>query len=868
LADGDSNETVIGYSAIGNGSNSVTLGNDDVVKTILKGNIGIGTTTPTSKLDVSFANGSAQFGSWDGGNNSLFVRSKSVSVNQAIGFYAGGGTGVYSNGGISFGVGSNFADGTYPGGTIAMSILSSGNVGIGTATPSQKLDIAGNININTNGTSILFSTYKGANSDGNNIWIGGGGQSSVGEVGNTFKGSYNTANGLNSLYSNTTGYYNTANGVNSLYSNTTGSYNTANGLNSLYSNTIGHSNTAIGHDSGHLLADGSTANQTSNSSLYLGAYTKAKSDGDSNEIVIGYNAIGLGSNTAVLGNDSIGTTVLKGNVGIGTTSPQSALHVDGIITTSGSVRINSYVSSWGDNATNTWLNKDWNSTYGDYLYLGSTGDSNNTVHSAILIGSTITALGMGYTNGESLSSTFMTIANGTGNVGIGTTSPTSKLDVFQNSASTALTITQDGNGDFVNILDNGVSIFKIGQATVDIMRPLDLQVEGDVGVEYNLRLLNNATSYITSAGPLTISAGDNNSYENLTLTTSGTGDVIIDIASSTLGFKVVGLTGKVFSVDSSGNVVIGGVDAGSGDLSVKGDISTLGGNLNLNSLSTPAGVAVTPAGTTGSTTYGYRVSAINGNGETLASTTVSTSSGNSTLSSSDYNHISWSAVVGATGYKIYGRTAGSEQLIGTVNSPTLYYNDASMTAPSGALPTENTTGGNITYSSSTGPVRSLILVPSGATIPATGGASQVKVDGTNQSYYVLDYDEATNESAYWSWTMPDSYDGGTIDVTYYWEAAATSGDAIWCFQSVGITSNNSEDIDSALGSAVCEADTAQVGANDLASVTETKAVSGFAAGDYVAFKVYRDAAAGGDSMSGDARLVKVKIEYHVNNESD
>ncbi|MFA6896995.1 MAG: hypothetical protein WCQ96_01800 [Patescibacteria group bacterium] len=85
-----------------------------------------------------------------------------------------------------------------------------GNVGIGTTTPSQKLDIAGNININTNGTSILFSTYKGANSDGGNIWIGGGGQSSVGEVGATDKGSNNTANGFSSLYSNTTGQYNTA----------------------------------------------------------------------------------------------------------------------------------------------------------------------------------------------------------------------------------------------------------------------------------------------------------------------------------------------------------------------------------------------------------------------------------------------------------------------------------------------------------------------------------------------------------------------------------------------------------------------------------------------------------------------------------
>jgi len=52
LADGDSNETVIGYAAIGNGSNSVTLGNDSVTKTILKGNVGIGTASPTAYLHL------------------------------------------------------------------------------------------------------------------------------------------------------------------------------------------------------------------------------------------------------------------------------------------------------------------------------------------------------------------------------------------------------------------------------------------------------------------------------------------------------------------------------------------------------------------------------------------------------------------------------------------------------------------------------------------------------------------------------------------------------------------------------------------------------------------------------------------------
>ncbi|MDF1498790.1 MAG: carbohydrate binding domain-containing protein, partial [Patescibacteria group bacterium] len=266
----------------------------------------------------------------------------------------------------------------------------------------------------------------------------------------------------------------------------------------------------------------------------------------------------------------------------------------------------------------------------------------------------------------------------------------------------------DADGTLVMFGDKGVELgrsipgsnlpsMKIGSATVQINNPLDLQVEGDVGVEYNLEFLNNGTSYINSAGPLSIVAGDSNSFENLTLTTGNTGDVIIDIADSTNGFRIVGIGGGVFSVDTSGNVVIGGVNATDSDLTVKRNIATQGGNLTLNQLSTPANITVTPVGTAGSTTYGYRISALNGNGETLASATATTTTGNATLSVSNYNRVLWDAVTGATSYKIYGRTSGSELYMATINSPTLSYNDdGTVVTPAGALPTVNTTGGDIT----------------------------------------------------------------------------------------------------------------------------------------------------------------------------
>lgn len=55
LADGQSNQIVIGDTAIGEGTNSVVLGNDLITKTILKGSVLIGTATtiPSSKLTVT-----------------------------------------------------------------------------------------------------------------------------------------------------------------------------------------------------------------------------------------------------------------------------------------------------------------------------------------------------------------------------------------------------------------------------------------------------------------------------------------------------------------------------------------------------------------------------------------------------------------------------------------------------------------------------------------------------------------------------------------------------------------------------------------------------------------------------------------------
>jgi hypothetical protein len=100
-------------------------------------------------------------------------------------------------------------------------------------------------------------------------------------------GDYNTASGVDALFSNTTGSNNTALGLSALYSNMTGSGNIASGSYSLKANTTGNSNTASGF-SALLNNTTGSGNTASGSEALLGAYDDATG---SNNTAIGANAL-------------------------------------------------------------------------------------------------------------------------------------------------------------------------------------------------------------------------------------------------------------------------------------------------------------------------------------------------------------------------------------------------------------------------------------------------------------------------------------------------------------------------------------------------------------------------------------------------
>jgi hypothetical protein len=231
-------------------------------------------------------------------------------------------------------------------------------------------------------------------------------------------GSSNTANGSSALYSNTTGSYNIALGSGAIMYNTTGSYNTAVGQQSLLSNTTGSYNIALGSAAGRYLTDGTSDASTTDYSLFIGNQTKALTDNDQNTIVIGYNANSLGSNTVVLGNDSIVTTALKGNVGIGTTTPSEKLTIIG----------NTYLNG---GLTLTGALKDSTSATGTVgMVLQTTGTSTRWVATSTL----------GISGGAS---TFLSLTDTP-------SSYTANRLIFTNSGATALTDSADLTFDGTN----------------------------------------------------------------------------------------------------------------------------------------------------------------------------------------------------------------------------------------------------------------------------------------------------------------------------------------------------------------------------------------------------------------------------------
>jgi hypothetical protein len=201
---------------------------------------------------------------------------------------------------------------------------------------------------------------------------------------------------------------------------------------------------------------------------------------------------------------------------------------------------------------------------------------------------------------------------------------------------------------------------------------------------------------------------DASNYANLTvgsggnLTVAPTGDFVFD----PIGDDILPAVGYDLNIGSLQKkyLALHAAELWVETLVAQNTIATIGGRIlagpttELTSdrsaqLATPSAPTVTPVGTPGTTTYSYRITATDTDGQTLASTAGTTTTGNAVLSATNYNHITWTAVTGASGYKVYGRTSGGELYMATVTATS--YDDTGAVTPAGALPAANTTASTI-----------------------------------------------------------------------------------------------------------------------------------------------------------------------------
>ena len=223
-----------GIDNIGSGDTDWTISGSNMYSAV-SGNVGIGTSSPAYDLDVY------------GGEGFRVIETAGADSSFIIGVY---GETTWDYGGNEF---ARIDQDSGPSGYLQLtafgnprvqlhsngnSYFNGGNVGIGTSSPGEKLDVVGHIDSSDSykldGVTVL------SNPGTENIFVG------TDAGANHTSGQNNSAMGYNALYSNSTGHLNSAMGNHALYKNISGDGNTAIGYQALYENTIGNDNVGVG----------------------------------------------------------------------------------------------------------------------------------------------------------------------------------------------------------------------------------------------------------------------------------------------------------------------------------------------------------------------------------------------------------------------------------------------------------------------------------------------------------------------------------------------------------------------------------------------------------------------------------------------
>ncbi|MFN3697492.1 MAG: beta strand repeat-containing protein, partial [Pseudobdellovibrio sp.] len=507
---------------------------------------------------------------------------------------------------------------------------SSGNVGIGAATnPSFALEISGTTvakkSIGINGIQALYIpeqvTFPGS------LYVGNGGVSSTYTV--PGDGSLNTSVGIGALYNNTSGYSNVANGSYALSENTSGYSNVANGSYALSGNTTGYSNVAIGDSA--LAANTSGFNNVANGSGSLNSNSTG-----SNNVASGLGSLNFnttGSNNIAVGSLSLrSNTVGQGSVAVGTSSMYGvSASVTSNISANTAIGFRSLYGS-GTIANNTGVS---NTALGARALYGMSSGSGNigvgaNAGSAITTGSFNVVIGSVSASAIATSSNNVLVADGqgnerfrinsSGNMGLGVTSPSYRLDVSGdvnvtgNFRVNGVILSGGGGGGTVSSVTSANSYLTITSGTTTPVLTLNVGTSAntvaagdDTRITGALQTSNNLSDIASSATART-NLGLGNS--GVTAGTYGSANAVPAITVDALG-RITNATSNAYQYADTINYGILRAPSGS-------NLTISSGNLSMTASNVISALGYTPANSatvTSSqwTTSGTTINYINGN---------------------------------------------------------------------------------------------------------------------------------------------------------------------------------------------------------------------------------------------------------------